>query len=113
MERKNNIVLLELQKNCLSKSLAVKTTCVTQYCSNLNPKGEDSSYKIDQFMATYISTKTKMGLTDIIFELHPHERWKHRFLLLVKTIFGLSIKLVMIIILDLLFLATKIISTTV
>ena len=30
------------------------TTCFTQYVSYLNPKGKDSSCKIDGFMATYI-----------------------------------------------------------
>ena len=29
-------------------------TCFTQYVSYLNPKGEESSYKIDGFMAIYI-----------------------------------------------------------
>jgi hypothetical protein len=36
----------------VNKFLAVKTTCFTQYLSYLNPKGEDSSCKIDGFMAT-------------------------------------------------------------
>ena len=43
----------------------VKTTCFTQYqFSYLNPKGVDSSCKIDVF---FIYIKTKMGL---IFESH-------------------------------------------
>jgi hypothetical protein len=49
-------VILELHKNRLSESLAVKTTCLTQYLSYLNPKGEVSSCNIDGFMATYIPT---------------------------------------------------------
>ena len=36
-------------------SLAVKAIGFTQYLSYLNPKGEDSSCKIDEFMATYTS----------------------------------------------------------
>ena len=41
---KTKSVFLKLHKNRLSQSLAVKTTCFTQYLSYLNPKGEDSSY---------------------------------------------------------------------
>ena len=33
------------------KSFAVKALCFTHYLSYLNPKGEDSSCKIDGFMA--------------------------------------------------------------
>ena len=33
--------------------------------SYLNPKEEDSSYKIDKFMAT------KMGVAGLVFEPHP------------------------------------------
>ena len=51
----SEIVFLRLQKNRSSQSLAVKTTCFTQYQSYLNPQGEDSSCKIDGFMATYTS----------------------------------------------------------
>ena len=36
-------------------SLAVKTTCFTQYLSYLNPKEEASSCKIDGFMTAYVS----------------------------------------------------------
>ena len=46
---------LKLHKNGLSEVLALKATCFTQYFSYLNPKGEDSSCKIDGFMTTYIS----------------------------------------------------------
>ena len=55
VERKNKIVFLRFRENRSSESLAVKTTCFTQYYSYLNPKGEDSSCKIDIFMATYRS----------------------------------------------------------
>ena len=48
-------VILELHKNRLSESLAVKTTCFTQYLSYLNPKGEDSSCNNVGFIATYTS----------------------------------------------------------
>ena len=47
--------MLKLHKNRLSESLAVKTSCFTQYLSYLNPKGEVFSCNIDGFMATYIS----------------------------------------------------------
>ena len=49
------LVILKLHKNRLSESLAVKTTCVTQYLSYLNPKEEVFSCNINGFMATYIS----------------------------------------------------------
>ena len=35
--------------------LYTQTRCFTQYLSYLNPNGEDSSCKIDGFMATYTS----------------------------------------------------------
>jgi hypothetical protein len=52
--------IFELNQKLTGKTkwLAVKTTCFTQYLSYLNPKGEDSSSNIDEFIATYIS-KTK------------------------------------------------------
>ena len=43
-------------------------TCFTQYLSYLNPKGEDSSCKIDGFMATYTS-KLKWAWQAYIFSL--------------------------------------------
>ena len=52
---KTELVILELHKNCLSESLAVKATCFTQHLSYLNPKGELSSCNIDGVMVTYIS----------------------------------------------------------
>ena len=55
VERKKKSFFLDYEKNCSSQSLAAKTTCFTQYLSYLNPKGEDSSCKIDGFMATYTS----------------------------------------------------------
>ena len=36
----------------------------------LNPKGEDSSYKIDGFMTTDKS-KTRIGVAGLIFQPHP------------------------------------------
>ena len=55
--KKNEMVFLRLKKKKKKKkklsswSLAMKTTLFTQYLSYLNPKGEDSSCKIDGFMA--------------------------------------------------------------
>jgi hypothetical protein len=43
----------------------------TQYLSYLNPKGDNSSCKIDGFMS-YLYIKPKMGVAGlIIFEPHP------------------------------------------
>ena len=42
-----NMVIRKLNKNHLSESLTVKTTCFTKYLSYLNPKVEDSSSKFD------------------------------------------------------------------
>ena len=39
----------------LLEGLAIKTTFLTQYLSNLNPEGEVSSTKIDGFKGNYIS----------------------------------------------------------
>ena len=57
VERKNEIGFLRLQKKRssyieLSYKKYIKTTCFTQHLSYLNPKGEDTSCKIDGFMAT-------------------------------------------------------------
>ena len=46
--------------------LSFKTTCFTRYFSNLNAKGEDSSYKIDGFMATYTSKLEWAWLSDFL-----------------------------------------------
>ena len=42
---------------------------LTQYLSYLNPKGEDSSCKINGFMAKYF-IKTKMSLTLLILKIN-------------------------------------------
>ena len=42
------------------KSFAVKASCFTHYLSYLNPKGEDSSCKMDGFMAKYFYIKIQM-----------------------------------------------------
>ena len=46
---KEKSVYLKLRTNYWSYSLAVKTTFLTQYLSNLNPEGEVSSFKINGF----------------------------------------------------------------
>ena len=53
-EKQNKFSQITKKKHS-SQNLAVKTTCFTQYLSYLNPKGEDSSYNIDGFPATYTS----------------------------------------------------------
>ena len=57
--------------NSFWESLAVKAMCFTQNLSYSNPKEEVSSYNIDEFMATYLCFKTKMGIAGWIFEPHP------------------------------------------
>ena len=52
---KDKIGFSKITHKPLEKSLAVKTTFLTQYLSNLNPEGEVSSSKIDGFMANCIS----------------------------------------------------------
>ena len=54
MERENKLVFLRLQKN-----VQVKVKCFTQYLSYLNPKEEESSFKI------------KIGVAGLIFDPHP------------------------------------------
>jgi hypothetical protein len=58
-------LILKLHKNRLSESLAVKTTCFTQYLSYLDSKRVVSSCNIDRSMAT------KMGMAGLMFEPHP------------------------------------------
>ena len=53
--QKTKSVFLKLRTNHWSNSLAVKTTFFTLYLSNLNPEDEVCSFKIDRFMANYIS----------------------------------------------------------
>jgi hypothetical protein len=49
------MVFVKFKKKQIKLELICKPTCFTQYLSYLNPKVEDSSSKIDGFMATYIS----------------------------------------------------------
>ena len=49
-----NSLLFKLQKKLIKLELSCKHTCFIQYLSYLNPKVEDSSNKIDEFMASYI-----------------------------------------------------------
>ena len=54
-ERSTKSVNPKLRTSYWRYGLAVKTTFLTQYLSNLNPEGEVSSSKIDGFMGNYIS----------------------------------------------------------
>ena len=54
-ERSTKSVNPKLRPNNERYGLAVKTTFLTQYLSNLNPEGEVYSSKIDGFKGNYIS----------------------------------------------------------
>ena len=54
-EKSAKSVSPKLRPSYMRYGLAVKTTCLTQYLSNLNPEGKVSSSKIDGFKGNYIS----------------------------------------------------------
>ncbi len=54
-ERSTKSVNPKLRTSYWRYGLAVKTTFLTQYLSNLNPEGKVFSSKIDGFMGNYIS----------------------------------------------------------
>ena len=67
VERKNEIVFLRLLKKLFKLELGCKKTCFTQNLSYLNPKGEDSSCKIEVPIYGYLYIKiSRKNLVQII-----------------------------------------------